>query len=529
MKRIFFLMVLSSLMFSNLVLADFNEDCSVYCNDGICNKIIGQTYYVLDNDGVCKPYFEANSLMNSNIKAIVKSDGINEVKIIDYNFTSIIAEISTKELDKNIPIKTYSDEIELPEKEFIIDSSKNNVVKIPYVFGETIHIGKDSTTIILQRTNNMILEDSYIDSFESNTNYDSENSIKIHSYPSLINYKWGIIKFNSTELIGKNIISAFFYPHIQDNMLDLSTEGYNMTICLSENQSWKDTEVTWNNYGGYGTESEDYFTFFGGTGEPIGFITPLNITAIVQENTDKEYENLSLILKSGQFFGTPTTSDYVRMYSVEFYSSYYLNVTYEEPPLYYNNISLIFPTNNTIYNNPITNFSFILDTNIDSSNCSLFVNDALRNYNDSVINGTETILDYNITIEDTYEWYINCDGLYNSSLYQFEYYIPKPINLEIIKPTNTTYYLPHIDIELTANSSIDFECNVTNDDILQLNFNENFTYSDELQCKNGGHIFNVYCLSADDEKNETITYNCSYSYNKLSKEIIFATKEIVYS
>ncbi len=124
----------------------------------------------------------------------------------------------------------------------------------------------------------------------------------------------GFIKFNKS-IISEDILSAKLKLYLYDNSLDDSGEGFNVSIHhLFSNYTWNES-IIWVSRptagGGYNTTSTDDLKFFGGAGEPSGWIE-WDVTDIVRGESS---DNVSFFLFSHDGFGSPGTTDTINFRS----------------------------------------------------------------------------------------------------------------------------------------------------------------------------------------------------------------------
>jgi len=188
---------------------EWKNNCQTRCINGKCNQIIGRTNWVNDSDNTCKQTDKAQSLKNSPIKAVVTKDSKEDadIEIIDYNLTSV----TFKPKEKDI----IDSEIRVIKKEYNITSEKINYIeksKLSNVFiskesdytinvnfenGEEVHIGENSTTIILNDTSSEVLAD-------------------VSAYLGYPNWGVALIKFNISSIpSGNSIDSALLYLYLE--------------------------------------------------------------------------------------------------------------------------------------------------------------------------------------------------------------------------------------------------------------------------------------------------------------------------
>ena len=177
-----------------------------------------------------------------------------------------------------------------------------------YVFSWCIE--SNTTTYNIQLLNTTgILADSGVNA----TYPDNSNPINFAELAnSSVDGRNMLYKLNISAIPDNIIIdSAILGISINNNFLDDSGEGYNVSVHHITNQTWNEDYPTWNNFNtfNYNITKEDDYYFYGGAGEPIDYVL-WNITHMMNNETSQNNINLSLILKSHDSFGSPL-SDYL--------------------------------------------------------------------------------------------------------------------------------------------------------------------------------------------------------------------------
>lgn len=130
------------------------------------------------------------SLKGTGIEPVIVSDGINDVKVIDWNYTSITVELSKKSgFGKATELKVFTTK-EDGSKIFSINQSKsfsNSLSKtelvLPFSFDSTLEFGDSSTTVMLQGLENDTM-DNTVDSSAPTSNYGTDAVLYVGNYTS---------------------------------------------------------------------------------------------------------------------------------------------------------------------------------------------------------------------------------------------------------------------------------------------------------------------------------------------------------
>jgi len=257
----------------------WQDNCQVRCTDGKCNQIIGRTFWVNDSDNKCKLMEDAKSLINSDIKPVVKYDGVHNVEVLDYNYTHIRLRTELNEVlidsfnscdtartkegyiacevnKEEVPIKVIHKEYD-EKTEKIIETEVSSVLKdysvektkaewIRADFGDVIHIGENSTTIQLQDADTENLDDTYVSQKYPTRNYGTGTNFytgyKASSSGSITR---GYIKFNLSSLPASQIIdNAVIWLHIESRYSSAHPE--NTQVHHVYNHTWNEETETWN-------------------------------------------------------------------------------------------------------------------------------------------------------------------------------------------------------------------------------------------------------------------------------------------
>lgn len=205
--------------------------CKIIEGRKVCNLVIYSGVRNVYEDDVWKRRENARSFKDSSIKCVVKSDGINLAKCIDYNETSRTIEFSSK-TGGFVPLRKYSLEYnstsmenykiynEEFERNLDLTSSKKNLV-LKANAGEVIKFGGHSTEIILNETNENLM-DGYTINQSGHENREMGSSITLEIFGKStrvqrVYIKWNISAIPSGQLIEKANMSFYCNDELVGN------------------------------------------------------------------------------------------------------------------------------------------------------------------------------------------------------------------------------------------------------------------------------------------------------------------------
>ncbi len=192
---------------------------------------------VLD-DGEWKDYTEVHSLMNKEgWNYEILPDGINNIKLIDFNATDYIIEMSSKNLNENIPIKVKGKKLS-SIKFNSLEQKRYFKIKTPDVMTNNITLGSRSTTLKILADNSNTSDAVMIQSFPD-TNF-NDNSLLAGFNTNNINR---IAIVNNNTGIPSN--QRVFYAELNLTCFDACTVGYVYNIYRLRKQ-FTELNITWN-------------------------------------------------------------------------------------------------------------------------------------------------------------------------------------------------------------------------------------------------------------------------------------------
>lgn len=315
----------------------------------ICTKTLYSGTRFIREDNQWKPIEKARSLKNIWKVAYLETEKDRDLKVIDFNYTSITVEASTSALsDLNNDINLYkrrcnetdtinsvSDVKQCEQKENIKynpkQTGKGTMFTMDYQYGDYIQLGDNSIVITLQDADTEVLEDSYVWNFLPNTNFGSLVTCQVAPNDQERIY----IKFNISSLpTGATILDS--------NLRLYKNGGSTGNISVHEvfsHYDWNEDTITWNNQpcgstvnslnGSCNSTYEDRIEI-----RNLGYYY-LNITKITKNFYNKSVDNLSVLIKEN------TTSGTVMFYSKDYTTATYLKITYIAPLPTINNYSTV--------------------------------------------------------------------------------------------------------------------------------------------------------------------------------------------
>ena len=167
--------------------------------------------------------------------------------------------------------------------------------------------GSSSSDYSIELTN---LDDAYVK--DGNTgNYGGVSPIYVHYYSSYARISF--LKFDKSEVGDNKVNSAYLNLTMIENYLDSDSEGWTISIYHLFNHTWKEDEITGQNYpNDYNSTPEDVLYIDGGDNPPIKY--EVNVTKALQT---EDGNNVSFIIKAVVWKGSPSSTDYVGFASKE--------------------------------------------------------------------------------------------------------------------------------------------------------------------------------------------------------------------
>lgn len=225
----------------------YTEESKTVCEDGLCKLDLFSGVRFVQEDGSWKNIEDARSLKGTGISCVVNEDSIHKAECLDWNYTSVTLNIGIKDvsaLDKDVPIKVLDydgKELSRESMQFNSLSDKEEIV-INTKIGDEIHIGEESTTIVLNETNSGTLADIYLDSSNPTKNYGSTNYLTM-SYDKTESI---VIKWNLSSVSENNVISSELGLYLYQR--SGSGNQYNISVYKLSNSTWEEGSIDYANF-----------------------------------------------------------------------------------------------------------------------------------------------------------------------------------------------------------------------------------------------------------------------------------------
>lgn len=290
----------------------FTENSETVCDGFTCNKIIYSATRFVFEDEEWKKIENARSLKNV-WDVNIDLDERFPAEVIDYNYTSIILNLSTTDLFRfsSVPLKVYSrdDSNRKPLNELEEEVNKDRSLSVGRNEREIITIdlsdtqeslltqeikwGDASTIITVYDNNSANLADTYIrDGTYDDENYGSSPFIYIVNSTGGNTERRIIIDFDTSQIPRQAIVEeASLNMWLENNGLDTG-ESMNVSVYqFFDHFEWDEGTITWNN----GPNETDYNnTAFdekyipGGSGKPNHEYLEWDVSNIIKQKNDNE-------------------------------------------------------------------------------------------------------------------------------------------------------------------------------------------------------------------------------------------------
>lgn len=332
------------------------------CGNGECQMKIYSGIRFVPENGKWIEIEKAERLDDKEVFTIsVESDKIHKLEVTKFNYSCITMRTGTEDIMKY----EYGEEIDMK-----VDGKTVGTINKPGVLSEDIEIeycfednvmsheysfGKESTKITIGEAETGTQEDTYLDSSYNGREFGSCDTFNLlGGYSSY--KKHGIIETNITILEGKQIISAYLYLYMYPstgNNLDVGESFYVQAHKVYENYTVTEGIYDWDEgdecsgiepdddeivYGRMPDEGSEFDPEYAGrvlfdSASATSTWYNIEVTDIVKEDTEDERQNTTIFLYSVNEAGSPSTSDYIKLYTKEASNSDYrpyIEVLYTE-------------------------------------------------------------------------------------------------------------------------------------------------------------------------------------------------------
>ncbi|MDX1278556.1 DNRLRE domain-containing protein [Oceanihabitans sediminis] len=342
---------------------EYTPTTKTVCSNGICNLVIYSGTTFVEEDETWKHVSEAKSLKNSKIKPVVDFDGVHQVEIINYNYSSVLVKLNISgmtmaDLNK-YSIKYYdrNNNFKREIKDSVLDFDREGdeiIVELNMSIDEVLHFGENSTTVIYQDADTENLDDAYVDYSAPTIPGSDSDEMFAYATTSQSNYKSPIIKFNISDIPSDKVIhDSHLFMYMENTGLD-SGESLSMDAHhVYSNFSWSESTISYNGLPGstyYNSVYDESITFSFGN-PSVGWVD-WNVTNATSEEYADSGDNITIWLQVVHISGSPTAIDDLDFWAKEYTGNTalrpYLNVTYgvslidNTPPVWSDN-----STNNT--------------------------------------------------------------------------------------------------------------------------------------------------------------------------------------
>ena len=414
----------------------YTPSTETHCIDGVCNKILYSGIRFVEEDKTWKKVEDARSLKGSGIECIVESDGINLVECVDWNMTSIELKLNQKSVSlvsKEVPIKIYQKspnkynmESELvlksySEESFSSFSNKKDKVLTNFEYGDIIHFGEHSTTIMLQDNETGNLLDTWVREDSGDANHGTIGNFFVNIQSNGYDAQ-SYLFFNLSSIPHGVIIenSSLFLTYFRYEVSDPDPIELYHAIYLnssSDGSLLTETSLTFNNQPcGWGASNNfinssfcnltKEYTSADPTGLSEGDLLYFKTTQATTRALDDGLESVGFALR-GTGYGYP------EFYSKEFGTVFkrpYLNITYTEEGEDTTNPTITWEIPTPTDGDTISqNYVYLNTTISDDSNTSAFFD-----WNKSLV-GYLSMDNYNSTGVFDNSTYDNFGTFYNMS------------------------------------------------------------------------------------------------------------------
>jgi hypothetical protein len=465
------------------------------------NMIIGGQLYADENGTKIE---EAPSLKScqycSNINLIIDSDKTHLVNVLDYNFTSIILNVSYNEsflgeyeyeLEDNkmktkLKVLTQLDNGSYNTSEIEIEIEEGQKIKytLPFGFDRIIKFGSNSTTIQLQNNETDILADvvSY-DTGPSSSKVVNQIMVNISSIPASVNI---------------DDVSLCFYAYSETGTFN--TQMYVLRVL---NYTWTES-ISLAGFNSQSTDNnltEDFDKSSAPNWICINSTTQLkadydssnNFSTIRVMPTNGVYTSDAISDIGFQRIGVQNGNNYMSIYHREYTTDIslreYFNITYTEADSTPPTVTLGGPANASTNTSLTINFTFTPVTNDDIKNCTVWTNEtswsAKETNTSTMTNNTLYGISETFSSDGNFIWNVECydtigNGNFSANNYTITISSSNPcdcpsINTNFTVPTSCNLVTPcNIGTgSLNHSGSGSSICNTT------------ITYSNRIQPPNG--------------------------------------------
>lgn len=221
----FFSISILIIFFSSFALAEtsYTPYSEKSCENGVCILNLYSGIQFVNENNEWKTIDQAKSLKDSGYYLIVnygkEAEDPKSLEIEDFNYTSVkLKNVDISALSKSeqpLSIKFYDEEGKEKTSQTSLITTKSSDVKkdfsLNWDFGDTIHLGNNSTIIILNSTNSGLISDTYVKNDSLDMNFAINQTLRVDDYTER---QRAYFMFNLTSIpLNKVIIYANLSLH----------------------------------------------------------------------------------------------------------------------------------------------------------------------------------------------------------------------------------------------------------------------------------------------------------------------------
>jgi len=201
-------------------LTTYTQSTETSCQGTICNLIVYSGIRYVYEDNQWKTVETVKSLKGKGFEAVIISDDkVNSIEVIDFNLTTLIFKVSTKD-DKNlgleVPIK-IDEKTNYTYKPLAKDvKSPIQIIKVDNTLDHNYSFGFNSTTIILNETNTGNIGDTMSLGFGSTSNYGADARLIIRAEGRVF-LLWNLSSIPAGNTITSATMSLFLHAPFTDS------------------------------------------------------------------------------------------------------------------------------------------------------------------------------------------------------------------------------------------------------------------------------------------------------------------------
>ncbi len=180
-KPLIVILVMLLLLLPLAFAVEYTPSKRTECNDGVCNIVLYSGVRFVFQDKEWVDVKDARSLKGIFEVKYLKNDGIHDIEVVDFNYTSLELRVfvkDSKDLNKDIPVKV--DGVQKTTKE-IKNINDRETIKFEStnILNKNYSFGFDSTVIILQDADTMNLGDNRVRANSVDVNHGTSTFLQV--------------------------------------------------------------------------------------------------------------------------------------------------------------------------------------------------------------------------------------------------------------------------------------------------------------------------------------------------------------